>query len=78
MHRRFGAVFYRIFTWSIAGMSLAVVGYSLLLFYIVFIVKDPAYKGQGLGIALAGPVILAPLGAIIGGSLRCILLNVSR
>jgi hypothetical protein len=78
MYRRFGTVFYRIFTWSIAGTSIAVVGYSLFLFFMIFIVKDSAYKGEGLGLALAGPIILAPLGAIIGGFLRFILLNVSR
>jgi hypothetical protein len=72
-YRRFGAVFYRVFTWSIAGATIAVSGYSLLLLSLVFIVKDPAYQGQGLGIALSGPIILAPLGAIIGGLLRFML-----
>jgi hypothetical protein len=77
-YKRFGAVFYRTMTWSIAGAAIATGGYSLLLFFIVFIVKDPAYQGQGLGIALAGPVIFAPIGAIIGGFIRFILLNSSR
>jgi hypothetical protein len=76
--RSFKAVFYKIFTWSITGTTIAVGGYSLFLLYIVFIVKDPAYRGQGLGIALAGPIIFAPLGAITGGFLKFILLNVYR
>jgi hypothetical protein len=76
--RRFGDSFRRIFTWSIAGASIAAGGFSLVLLTIVFIVKNPAYRGQGLGIAINGPIIFAPLGAIIGGSLRFILPNVSR
>lgn len=78
MRRRFRDVFYRILKWSIAGATIASGMYSLFLLSVVFIIKDPAYRGQGLGIALAGPTILAPLGAIIGGSLKFILLIVSR
>ncbi len=77
-YKRFGAIFYKIITWSIAGATIATGGYSLLLFFIVFIIKDPAYQGQGLGIALAGPAILAPIGAIIGGLTRFSLLNSSH
>ncbi len=78
MKRRFGAVFHRIFTWSIAGATIALGGFSLFILAMVFIVKNPAYQGQGLGITGGlGAIIIPPLGAIIGGSIRFILLNVS-
>jgi hypothetical protein len=77
-YKRFRAVFYKMMTWSTAGAAIATVGYSLLLFFIVFIVRNPAYKGQGLGIALAGPIIFAPMGAVVGGFIRFILLNSSH
>jgi hypothetical protein len=80
--RRFGDAFYRIFIWSIAGMTISAGGYCLFLLSMVFIIKDSAYRGQGLGIALNGviavngPIIFASLGAILGGALRFILLNI--
>ncbi|MGF1603144.1 MAG: hypothetical protein ACFCU8_14190 [Thermosynechococcaceae cyanobacterium] len=42
------------------------------------IAQKSAYQGQGLGIAMAGPVILAPLGAMVGGAIRLILFNIPR
>jgi MFS-type transporter involved in bile tolerance (Atg22 family) len=62
-------IFFRIMTWAMLGTAIAAGGYSLLLFFIVFIVEDPAYQGQGLGIALADPIILRQLVRLLGASL---------
>ncbi len=77
-YKRFGAVFYKIMIGSIAGASIVTGGYGLLLFLIVFVVENPAFQGQGLGIAVAGPMILAPVGAFFGGFITFFLLDSSN
>jgi hypothetical protein len=66
-HRRFKATFFWVLLSALIGMTIAVSGYGLFLIFMVLIRQDAAFAGQGLGIALAGPIIFAPLGAIGGG-----------
>jgi hypothetical protein len=68
-YRRFVATFFWILLGSLVGMMISVGGYGLFLIFMMFVRQDPAFAGQGLGIALSGPIVFAPLGAIVGGLL---------
>jgi hypothetical protein len=77
-YKQYQSTFLKLLSWSIAGMTIAVGVYGLFVLFMVYGVQDPAYQGQGLGYVLAGPIILAPLGAVIGGLIQLIRLLVAR
>jgi hypothetical protein len=75
--KQYKSTFLKLLSWSIAGMTIAVGAYGLFVLFMVYGVQNPAYQGQGLGYVLAVPILLAPLGALIGGLIQLIWLLVA-